>query len=1221
MNVPRPIRLALACCFCAGSLVAETNLVTLGKYRVHPTRILARYADQSAARFASQSVASGGGVVIRRFTLVPGLVVFDKPALAKQTTQTLTPAAQKQELLARMAALRDSGLFAYVEPDYWVTNCLVPTDLAFQDGSLWGLFNYGQNGGATNADIGAVQAWDITTGSTNVIVAVIDTGIRYTHKDLETQMWRNPFEIPGNGQDDDNNGYVDDVYGINAITGSGDPFDDNNHGTHVSGTIGAAPNNGFPHVGVSWHVQLMGCKFLDADGFGSTSDAIECIDYAVSKKARIMNSSWGGGGFSQALRDAIQRAADQGVLFVAAAGNAADNNDQFPFYPANYQVENVIAVAALDRFDHLAFFSNYGRTNVHLGAPGVSILSSTAGSDTEYQVFDGTSMAAPHVSGVAALVLSQYPTGTLNEVVQRLVNSTVAVDDLQGRTRTGGRVNAYNALLVSEDGQLEVSISPHPNAAVTAPARIPILVSVSDLFPITNATVTGQILAVNGLFTNSLAFTNNGRFPDAFANDNVYSASFFYTNLPTVPLLELDVSISVTNGTNVATLMTNVFYSVVKPPANDRFAFAAKVTDSGGVFVADNNFGNIEPGEPFHDGIPTVSASLWWIWTAAQNAPVWIDTGGSTFDTVLAVYTNATPSAPSLSTLVPVASVDDVCCPYKFQGYVTFPASAGVTYWIAVAGYASSETGTIHLRVSPFGTTDLTLPVVDVLSPTNNSIITDQHLTVSGTAKDPEPNASGVSEVFVSVNSGEAVFASGTTNWSQRVFLSDGVNRIVVTALDFSGNASTQQVVTVTVLPPGAPNDAFANALPIVGDSGVFTNLNNTSATKEPGEPVHLSVGGGKSLWWSFTAPTNGILFLSTSNSTFDTILAVYTGTNVAQLTVVSGSDDAYQGVTYSELQLGTLANETYHIAVDGYRGASGAVQLSHSFTPVSVVTVVVTNTPGGVVLPYSGTVRVRSDSSLTLSALPDAGYEFTGWNGSFNAFNNPLSFVVKTNVQLSASFALHQVSDDFESGQLNRLPWTSSGSSAWVVQTNQASTGLWAARSGVITHGQVSSLRLTVNLRAGTGSFDYKVSSEAGWDFLELYLNNTNLLRVSGEAAWSAFNFSVPAGTQTLEWRYSKDENRSAGLDAAFIDNVDLPLVVPVDASTPALLSSPQLAGGAAYILIQGQLLQEYIIQASTNLAQWQSVSTNIAVHGFINFVDPDSSQYPTRFYRTFAR
>jgi len=293
---------------------------------------------------------------------MPGLTVFEDaaaPAGHRLTVAATDVDGYRQALIERIAAMRASGLFEYVEPDYLLSTRLTPTDPAFIDGTLWGLRNLGQAGGRAGADIDAVRAWDITTGSSSVIVAVIDTGVRYTHQDLASQMWINPGEIPGDGIDDDNNGYVDDVYGINAINDDGDPMDDNDHGSHVAGTIGAAANGGGPHVGVAWTVQIMACKFLSAQGFGSTSDAIQCIDYAVNMGAKILNNSWGGGGFSSALLDAINRALQAEVLFVAAAGNDGTDNDQGPHYPSNYPLENIISVAALDRSDNLASFSNF----------------------------------------------------------------------------------------------------------------------------------------------------------------------------------------------------------------------------------------------------------------------------------------------------------------------------------------------------------------------------------------------------------------------------------------------------------------------------------------------------------------------------------------------------------------------------------------------------------------------------------------------------------------------------------------------------------------------------------------------------------------------------------------------------------------------------------------------------------------------------------------------
>jgi subtilisin family serine protease len=373
-----------------------------------------------------------------------------------------------------MEAMRQSGLFEYVEPDYVLTvhDHMTPDDPSYTDGSLWGLHNVGQNGGTADADIDAPEAWHVRTSAEPVIVAVIDTGIRYTHEDLAANMWINPGEIPGNGVDDDNNGFVDDVYGVNAIVMAGDPMDDHGHGTHVAGTIGAAGDNARGVVGIAWRVQLMACKFLASNGSGLTSDAITCVDYAVAMGARVMNNSWGGGAHSQALEDAIVAARDAGIVFVASAGNDGADLDAYVKYPAEYDVDNVLAVAATDRNDRLASFSNFGVQSVELGAPGVFILSSHGGGDTNYAYFSGTSMAAPHVSGAAALMLAQFPSMTYREVIDRLVAGTDPVDALSGRTISGGRLNLHRSL--SQD--------PLPFFAATPlSGEVPLAVSFSNL--------------------------------------------------------------------------------------------------------------------------------------------------------------------------------------------------------------------------------------------------------------------------------------------------------------------------------------------------------------------------------------------------------------------------------------------------------------------------------------------------------------------------------------------------------------------------------------------------------------------------------------------------------------------------------------------------------------------------------------------------------------------
>jgi subtilisin family serine protease len=352
----------------------------------------------------------------------------------------------------------------YVQANYVLTaadfeaEATIPTDPQF--GSLWGLNNTGQSNGTVDADIDAPEAWDVSTGA-GVVVAVIDSGVDYNHPDLMNQMWINTGEIAGNGIDDDNNGFVDDYYGYDFANDDGDPWDDDSHGTHVAGTIAAQANNGTGVTGVAYNANIMALKFLDASGSGSTFDAIRAVEYATLMGADITNNSWGGGGYSQALYDAIELSGQAGSLFVAAAGNGGadqigDNNDALPHYPSNYDLSNLISVAATDRNDNLTSFSNFGATSVDLAAPGSSILSTVPGGG--YAWFNGTSMATPHVSGVAALLLASEPGLTPEQVKDRILDSVDPLPGLSGITVSGGRLNAANTLAPPQPGSISGTV-------------------------------------------------------------------------------------------------------------------------------------------------------------------------------------------------------------------------------------------------------------------------------------------------------------------------------------------------------------------------------------------------------------------------------------------------------------------------------------------------------------------------------------------------------------------------------------------------------------------------------------------------------------------------------------------------------------------------------------------------------------------------------------------
>ena len=369
--------------------------------------------------------------------------------LSYQSLNVLSIGSSKS-LQSALISLRSNKDVVYAEPNFIYSIALMPQDKVlpikklekspFADlsatapddpsfGQLWGIRNTGSNepqgkAGVEGADVNALKAWDLSTGSHAVRIAIIDTGIDYNHPDLK--------------------GNVDSEHGFNFVNNTKDAMDDHGHGTHCAGTIGAVHDNKVGVAGVMSDVTIIPIKFLDASGSGSLEAAIKSIDYATELNVDLMSNSWGGGGRSEALFEAIKRASDKGIIFTAAAGNSSTNNDTTPSYPASYEVSNVVSVAALTAQNELAYFSSYGRNSVHIAAPGHNILSTVKGGG--YEIMSGTSMATPHVSGVLGLLLAKE--GRLPHAVMkaRLVMTGVPVAGLRGKTQTASRVDAYNLL-------------------------------------------------------------------------------------------------------------------------------------------------------------------------------------------------------------------------------------------------------------------------------------------------------------------------------------------------------------------------------------------------------------------------------------------------------------------------------------------------------------------------------------------------------------------------------------------------------------------------------------------------------------------------------------------------------------------------------------------------------------------------------------------------------
>ena len=1081
--------------------------VIIGNQIAHPTRIIARY-----------SAGHGVGGVRSNMTIKNGSQSFDQKPITSEGVVTLNVTEEEdrdkspsgrptgdpqdlieavlkgEELMGQIKALKNTGQFDFVEPDYLITVSGTPSDGAFVDGRLWGLRNTGQNGGVSGVDIDAVRAWDITTGSGNVVVAVIDTGIRYTHQDLQGQMWINEDEVAGNGVDDDNDGFVDNIYGIDAVNNDGDPMDDNSHGTHCAGTIGARANDAHPHVGVAWNVKLMACKFLSGAGWGYTSGAVQCVDWAVANGANILSNSWGGGGFSQALHDAISNAQDQGVLFVAAAGNSGANADEDPHYPSNYVLDNVISVAAMDRHGNLASWSNYGVESVDLAAPGVEIYSATADSDSAYANYSGTSMACPHAAGVSALLVARYPGISVAELRQRLLSTVVPMDSLNGKVATGGRVNAFQALSGGEDGDLELLVRASGTPLQGGQTSV-IYARVTDLAPVTGATVTGVASSLGNLI-----FLDDGEAPDLVFGDAIYSANLVVPDDPNLTSIELQVS-ATKEGKNAAT--STITLNVVHPVANDFFADRVVLTGKHHVvFEANNEEASRESGEPSHHYSRNRGGkSLWFSWTAQMSGQAEINTVGSEFDTILAVYTGN-----NLGSLQRVASDDDAGG--NLTSLVTFSATAGATYQIAVDGYAG-RSGDIQGEII----------MVNEVSPANDHF-SDAALmggsqthaitfgsNIGATKETGEPlhgaRSAGKSvwwkwtpgvdfQVTISTWTGNgrqspfwsylAIYTGDTVDNLARVGqgyrqlrfqANSGVTYyIAVDGVDWQGRRPDQGSFRMTLdAEPKPANDHFTEANVLSGaQASAITN--NVYATREPGEPDHARNRGGKSLWWNWTAPVDGTAKINTTGTTFDTILGIYTGESVDGLTLVAQDDN--MGENYaSKVSFHATAGTTYRIAVDG---------------------------------KYSSQWRWAEEGGIRLSVLQIPTTEIA---------------------------ALGEAVD------LTFVAWSSGGNAHWFNQSEVYNNDGDAAQSGLIGNNEETWASAVVNGEA-TLSFFWKVSSEADCDFLKFYIDGIETASISGDVE-QLLSFEIPPGEHTLTWAYSKDGSVAAGLDRGWLDAVSL--------------------------------------------------------------------------------
>ena len=606
------------------------------------TAVRSMVADHLMVSFAPGQVVDAAAVAAAGGGAVRSQVHGSQVALLSFTYRKHDDYTDFQARLAAVPGVR------VAEPDWVVQGIGTPDDAAFTQ--LWGMNNLGQTGGTVDADIDAPEAWNVSTGSKTVLVGIIDTGIDAVHPDLAANMWTNPGESGldaqgndklNNGIDDDANGYIDDWHGWDFVNADNNPADDHYHGTHCAGTIGGVGNNGAGVTGVCWQVSLVGLKFLSSTGSGAISDAVAAQWYANAIGCDLTSNSWGGGGFSQAMKDAIDAAGAAGHLFVAAAGNAGTDNDSTPNYPSNIDSPNIIAVAATDHNDALASFSCFGATTVDLGAPGVSIYSCQPGG--LYQLLSGTSMATPHVAGACALLKSANPSLTGAQIKAALLANVDPIPALAGKTVTGGRLNLAKAVI-----------------AVSGPVISPTVAMVENgngdgfLNPGEQAVITATCASVGSAMASSVSGVLSLAAPDAAVQMEQVSAT--YGNLapgqsssgsgpyrvrlapgtPTPHVVALVLTVSANSGGPWITPVTVTFVTTTQI--------------SGSV-------SRVSTGNPI--GGATVS------WNGPQNGATMTDATGAYFalvpDGTYQVRANAPgllPSAPLTATVPPAAIIN-----------------------------------------------------------------------------------------------------------------------------------------------------------------------------------------------------------------------------------------------------------------------------------------------------------------------------------------------------------------------------------------------------------------------------------------------------------------------------------------------------------------------------------------------------------------------------------
>jgi hypothetical protein len=893
----------------------------------HPTRVIAK-ARSGLDLQRAQELATQQAPVTRARGLggVSGLLLFDleSPAVARAVVGAGEPTRRLQLALDN---LRASGQFEYVEPDYVLNLTALTDEPAYADGRLWGLRNRGTPGLA-GVDVDVDRAWALTSGSAQVVVAVLDSGLRTSHQDLRDNLWINPGEIPGNGRDDDGNGYVDDVHGADMTDPSKALSDDNGHGTHVAGTIAATAGNSGPHVGVAPGVRIMGIRASDEAARFSTSAIIDGFGYAVRHGAKVVNASFGGPTYSQAQYDALDHARAAGLLIVCAAGNDGQNNDLGGAFPAGYRLPNVLSIAAMDRFGALAEFSNYGVETVHLAAPGVEIFSCSNAGDETYATMQGTSMAAPHVTGVAALVWSRFPQATATEVRQRLLQSVVPLPSLAAKVQTGGMVNAFRALALDPDEHMEFELRPRNSPYLVSGQENIVDVSLSDVEVIVGGTVAQSVGGIAGTLLNDL-----GTPPDLHPGDGVFSGTITPAGAG-----EQLLDLATTWNAKAVHIQRQVL--VQSRASNDQASDSTLLPFNRGQ-IHGKTYGATK--EWFEPNFASAGSTVWYSFTVNQLGDYRVQAISRDFQPTVRVYDIGPAGLPNL---IGVGSF----------GVIVPPRPIGTTVLVAVES-SNGRQGEFDLSLddSPMSVNDnvadaILLPGKHFLSASADN----RFATKEGGEPDHAGNAGGHSvwwryvppvtgRLVISTRGSSfdtllAVYdqqyqqlaanddATGTTELPLRtsqVELPATQGQAIWIALDGYGGGTGTVRLSLRLMPN---NNFYPGAAELT--SGAAQLASNSGANKGAGEPNHAGDPGGASVWFRWTAPTGGRTTVSVAplTSGFNPLLAAYVGPEDITVAadwqqvayVAAAGDFSVGGGQTVAVTFDAVAGRPYRFVVDG---------------------------------------------------------------------------------------------------------------------------------------------------------------------------------------------------------------------------------------------------------------------------------------------------------------